>query len=311
MASATTATAFPVLWVGPAGAGKLTAARAAICKSAGLGLGPGQEPRLQSLEIGDYNARYWEFPTHMEIDIMDLSMMDKQILPELLTQLLSTRDVTGGRRKMMIVRRIHALSPAAAARMRAVMEELVWQPGAPAMIWCTARVMNSVVATLADGFVYRRVAATERLDRLSLQPGPGLGPALASIPTIQTYISEMMRQMAFARSEGPACLAVAGWIRGRVYDLLGLMITGSELVSSLTWSTLRMGANRTLTDAQTKACLDVLARARWFPSYRTPLMLEMIVTAVYNALGPDSLGPDSLGPNSLGPTDAKDEIVLE
>lgn len=285
------AVAFPVLWVGPAGAGKLTAARAAICASAGLGPGPGQEPRLQTLEIGDYSARYWEFPTHMEIDIMDLSMMDKQILPELLTQLLSTRDVTGGRRKMMIVRRIHALSPAAAARMRAVMEELVWQAGAPAMIWCTARVMNSVVATLADGFVYRRVAATERLDRLSLPSGP----ALASIPTIQTYISEMMRQMAFARSEGPACLAVAGWIRGRVYDLLGLMITGSELVSSLTWSTLRMGANRTLTDAQTKACLDVLARARWFPSYRTPLMLEMIVTAVYNALG----------------TDSKDEIVLE
>ena len=272
------ATAFPVLWVGPAGSGKLKAARAAICGGVGL------EPRLQSLEIGDYSARYWEFPTHMEIDIMDLSMMDKQILPELLTQLLSTRDVTGGRRKMMIVRRIHALSPAAAARMRAVMEELVWQPGAPAMIWCTARVMNSVVTTLADGFVYRRVAATERMDRLSLNAlAPGL--ATGATPTIQTYISEMMRQMAFARSEGPACLAVAGWIRGRVYDLLGLMITGSELVSALTWSTLRMGASKALTDAQTRACLDVLARARWFPSYRTPLMLEMIVTAVYNAIG--------------------------
>jgi len=281
------ATAFPVLWVGPAGSGKLKAARAAICG----GAGSGPEPRLQSLEIGDYSARYWEFPTHMEIDIMDLSMMDKQILPELLTQLLSTRDVTGGRRKMMIVRRIHALSPAAAARMRAVMEELVWQSGAPAMIWCTARVMNSVVTTLADGFVYRRVAATERMDRLSLNAlVPGLAPGLApgTTPTIQTYISEMMRQMAFARSEGPACLAVAGWIRGRVYDLLGLMITGSELVSALTWSTLRMGASKALTDAQTRACLDVLARARWFPSYRTPLMLEMIVTAVYNAIGSQS-----------------------
>jgi hypothetical protein len=152
------------------------------------------------------------------------------------------------------------------------------------MIWCTARVMNSVVTTLADGFVYRRVAATERMDRLSLNAlAPGL--ATGATPTIQTYISEMMRQMAFARSEGPACLAVAGWIRGRVYDLLGLMITGSELVSALTWSTLRMGASKALTDAQTRACLDVLARARWFPSYRTPLMLEMIVTAVYNAIG--------------------------
>ena len=105
-------TAFPVLWVGPAGSGKLTAARAA--------LGAVGTPTLRTLEIGEYSARYWEAPTHMEIDILDLSMMDKQILPEMLTQLLSTCDVmsVSGKniRKTMIIRRIHALSPAAATR---------------------------------------------------------------------------------------------------------------------------------------------------------------------------------------------------
>jgi len=271
---------FPILWIGPAGCGKLLAARAA------LGVPPGREPRLQTLEIGDYAARYWEFPTHMEIDVLDLSMMDKQILAEMLTQLLETRDVLrGGGRKVMILRRIHGLSPAAAARLRAVLEELVWRPDAPALIWCTARTMTAVVATVADGFVWRRVegpAGGRRLDREAVAGGA------ATPPTIQSYVAETLRQMALARSEGPPCLAVAGWIRGRVYDLLGLMIVGAELVGALTWSVVRMAATGALRDGQARRCLGVLARARWYPSYRTPLMLELILTAVYEALEPDS-----------------------
>lgn len=270
---------FPLLWIGAAGSGKLRAARAA------LNVPASEEPRLQTLEIGDYAARYWEFSTHMEVDIMDLSMMDKQILPELMTQLLSTRDVTGGGRKVMILRRIHGLSPAAAARLRSCMEELVWSAGAPAMIWCTARVVNSVVATLLDGFVYRRVPytspATDIRQRLQKQVGAAAPP-----PTIQTYTAEMIRQMAVALDEGPPCLAAAQWIRGRVYDLLGLMITGGDLVAGLTWATVRLAASGTLDSQKAKRVLDVLARARWVPSYRTPLMLECIVTGVYNALAP-------------------------
>jgi hypothetical protein len=265
---------YPTLWIGPAGGGKLTAARTA------LGVPASKEPRLQTLEIGDYTARYWEFPTHMEIDIMDLSMMDKQILPELLTQLLSTRDVKCAGRKIMIVRRIHALSPPAAARFRAVLEELVWSAGATAMIWCTARVMNGVVASLCDGFVYRRVPSVrDRPDRETVAAG-------GVVPTVQTYVAEALRQMAIARGEGPPCLAVADWIRGRVYDLLGLMISGGELVSGLVWATVRLAAAGGIQDEQARAVLDVLARSRWFPSYRTPIMLEMILTAVYDALAP-------------------------
>ena len=264
-------TAFPILWVGPTGSGKLTAARTLLGATT---------PVLRTLEIGDYSARYWEFPTHMEIDIMDLSMMDKQILPEMLTQLLSTRDVLGSGRKLMIIRRIHGMSPPAAIRLRACLEELVWSPGAPAMIWCTSRVVNSVVATIVDGFVYRRVASSggQVQKSLSLQLG------VKEAPTISSYISDMLRQMVFARAEGPPCLDAAKWIRARVYELLGLMITGSELTAGLVWSTVRMAAAGSLTDEQATRLITVLTQVRWVPSYRTPLMLEMIVTAVYNGL---------------------------
>lgn len=267
-----TSTLYPTLWIGPAGSGKLTAARAA--------LGVSGEPRLLTLEIGDYQARYWEFPTHMEIDIMDLSLMDKQVLPDLLAQLLSTREVAGGRRKMLILRRIHALSPAAAARLRAALEEYVWPAGATAMVWATARAVNGVVAAVLDGFVYRRIpSGASRLDRTAV-----LGPVAVMTPSLQTYIAEVLRQMVLALAEGPPCLAVAGWIRARVYDMLGLMLTGAELVSTLTWATVRLAAAGTLESAKAKAVLSVLAGVRWTPSYRTPLMLEMVLTDVYEAL---------------------------
>ena len=262
--------AYPTLWIGPAGSGKLTAARAA--------LGVSGEPRLLTLEVGDYQARYWEFPTHMEIDIMDLSLMDKQVLPDLLAQLLSTREVAGGRRKMLILRRIHVLSPAAAARFRAALEEYVWPAGATAMVWATARMVNAAVASVMDGFVYRRVPGT-RMDRTAV-----LGSAALTAPSLQTYIAEVLRQMVLALEEGPPCLAVAGWIRARVYDMLGLMLTGGELVSSLTWATVRMAATGAMSPDKAKAVLTVLAGVRWFPSYRTPLMLEMVLTDVYNAM---------------------------
>lgn len=266
---------YPILWVGPSGSGKLTAARKAL-GAADI------EPRLQTLEIGDYSARYWEFPTHMEVDIMDLSMMDKQILPEILTQLLSTRDVCGSGRKIMILRRIHGLSPAAVVRLRSCLEELVWCAGAPAMIWCTARVVNAAVLGIMDGFVYRRVSGGERRDKLAL--AATLDHPVEGVATIQSYIAEMLRQMVMALDEGPPCLAAVSWIRERVYQLLGLMITGSDLVAGLTWATVRMAATGAMDDKRAKAVLDVLSRSRWVPSYRTPLMLELIVVAVYNSI---------------------------
>lgn len=270
----TVGTIYPTLWVGPAGSGKLTAARAA------LGVPAGATPRLQTLEVGDYSARYWEFPTHMEVDIPDLSLMDKQVLPELLSQLLSTREVSGGgRRKLLILRRIHMLSPAAAARLRAALEEYVWPARAPATIWATTRVINGVVASVMDGFVYRRVPGPlmDRRDRASLL-------AVARVPTLQTYITDVLGQMVVALAAGPPCLAAATWIRARVYDMLGLMLTGAELVSSLTFATVRMAAAGSLSTDRARGVLRVLADVRWYPSYRTPLMLEQVLTDVYEVL---------------------------
>lgn len=266
--------AYPILWVGPARVGKLTQARAA--------LGATGAPILRTLAIGEYMARYWEFPTHMEVDIMDLSMMDKQILPEILTQLLSTRDVLGSGRKLMILRHIHALSPPAAVRLRACMEELVWSRSAPAMIWCTARVVNHVIHGLLDGFVYRRISKPLPLLQDSLCKK--FGTTIQDVPTITNYISDMMRQMVLSLKDSPPSLDAIKWIRARVYELLGLMITGSELTSCLVWSTVRLAASGAITDEQAMRAIDVLARVRWVPSYRTPLMLEMIVAATYNSL---------------------------
>jgi hypothetical protein len=223
---------------------------------------------------------------------MDLSMMDKQILPEMLNQLLSTRDVRGGARKLMILRRIHALSPPAAVRLRACLEELVWADSAPAMIWCTARTTTPVVHSLMDGFVYRRVVGNgiqrDRHTALTAVIPPGLKVSditVPTVPTIQSYIAEMLRQMVLALEEGPPCLAATSWIRARIYELLGLMMTGADLVSGLTWATVRLAASGTLSTPKAKAVLDVLARSRWVPSYRTPIMLELIVSSVYEALG--------------------------
>lgn len=264
---------YPIMFVGPARVGKLTRARAM--------LGAKGTPVLRTLAIGDYMARYWEFSTHMEVDILDLSMMDKQILPEILVQLLSTRDVLGSGRKLMILRHIHALSPPAAVRLRACMEELVWSRGAPAMIWCTARVVNHVVVGLLNGFVYIRVAdfTTENFqDKIAKRVGTTIAP-----PTISSYIADMMRQMVLAKNSVPGHDTIK-WIRARVYELLGLMITGSELTSCLTWSTVRLAAAGAITDKEATRIIDVLSRVRWVPSYRTPLMLEMIIAATFNSL---------------------------
>jgi hypothetical protein len=146
------------------------------------------------------------------------------------------------------------------------------------MIWCTSRVVNSVVATIVDGFVYKRVASVPLAQNLGLKLG------IKEVPTISSYISDMLRQMVLARAEGPPCLDAAKWIRARVYELLGLMITGSELTSCLVWSTVRMAAAGAMSDEQATRLITVLSQVRWVPSYRTPLMLEMIVTAVYNGL---------------------------
>ena len=268
---------FPILFVGPAGSGKLTAARKELTATV-------HTPQHQTLEIGEYSAHYLEFSTHYEVDVSDLSMMDKQILPEILNQLLSSRDVRGGCRKIMILRRIHCLSPAAATRLRICLDELVWAPESPAMIWCTARTVNSAVASILDGFVYRRIPGPI-VSRLKSSIADNLGVDVTEIRTVNHFIQEMLQAMNSALLEGPPTLSSVKWIRDRVYDLLGLMTYGADLVSGLVWATVRLAADGTLTTQKAKSVLNVLSRVRWVPSYRTPIIMEQIIVSVYNALG--------------------------
>ena len=134
-----------------------------------------------------------------------------------------------------------------------------------------------------DGFVFKRTVCKQRHDTKALSLALGVDTP-DSVPTVQSYIAEMVRQMIIALDEGPPCLAAATWLRARVYELLGLMITGGELVAGLTWATLRLAAAGTLDTDRATAVLNVLAKARWVPSYRTALMFELIVASVYGAL---------------------------
>ena len=251
----------PILWVGPAASGKLTAARAYF----GCDLSDGRAPRLRTLEIADYAARYWEFPTHLEIDITDLSMMDKKILPEMLQQLLGSSDVLTGI-KRMIIRRIHSLSPAAAIQLRVCLEEFVWSATPTAVVQCTARTVNAVVAGIMDGFVYRRCPLMRATDKPT--------------PSPQTYVEEMVQQMIVARPS----LAAIEWLRARTYDLLGMMVSGGDLITWLTFAIVRQESVGALSYEKMLDSLRALSTIRWQPSYRIPLMIEFILVTAFDKL---------------------------
>ena len=259
----------PTWWIGPAGSGKIGAIRNLL----GTTL---REPRLKTLVIDDYTSRYWDYGTHSEIDVMDLSMMDKQILPEMLQQLVSTRDVRTGGRKQLIVRRIHCLSPAAALRFRALLEDLVMDPQGSAMIGCTARTVNSVVGTVLDCFAVRRHAAALTPTSSDL--------FFNSHPSPATFLTDVMREMADATKHHDLTLDAVAWIRERTYNLMGMLCGGSDIVAGLVWATVQLAATGALDGDRARRVLRVLADTRWVPTYRTPIMIECVLSHVYVGL---------------------------
>jgi len=258
--------AFPILWVGPSGSGKITAARKYF------GCEVGTKGRLRTLEIGDYLARFWEYSTHLEIDVMDLSMMDKKILPEMLQQLLGIQDVLTGK-KRMIIRKIHSLSPAASIHLRVSLEEFVWNgKHASAIVQCTAQTVNHSVDSILDGCIYKRMTGLTGLTGLTGVP--------LSLPPPQQYVEQMMNHMVGATR----CIGSALWLRDRTYDLLGLMVTGGDLIGWLSFAIVRLASEHKITTPVAKTALTGIAAIRWIPSYRTPLMIEYILFTVFNAL---------------------------
>ena len=65
---------------------------------------------------------------------------------------------------------------------------------------------------------------------------------------------------------------------------MGMLCGGGEIVAGLTWATVRLAARGELDDLRARRVLRVLVDIRWIPSYRTPILVEFILTSVYVAL---------------------------
>lgn len=248
---------YPLLLVGPANSGKLLEARR------NFGCAPELTPRLRSFEFEDYTARFIEFSTHFEIDVTDLSMVDKRILPELLQKLIGTRDVLSGKKKL-IIRRIHNLSPPAAVQLRVCLEQFVWPIEPNAIVQCTARLVNSSVSAVMDGFVYKRVPKS---------------PDTLMVNELQEFIYKIVVQMLAAKK--PSIEAVT-WIRARVYEIMGLMITGGDLIAWSTLAIVRLAADGKIATAVALRTIRKLSEICWIPSYRIPLMMEFILVEMFD-----------------------------
>lgn len=248
---------YPLLLVGPANSGKLLEARR------NFGCGPELIPRLRSCEFEDYTARFIEFSTHFEIDVTDLSMVDKRILPELLHKLIGTRDVLSGKKKL-IIRRIHNLSPPAAVQLRVCLEQFVWPIEPNAIVQCTARLVNSSVSAVMDGFVFKRMSL----------PGDTIIKN-----DLQEFIFKIVVQMLAAKK--PSIEAVT-WIRARVYEIMGLMITGGDLIAWSTLAIVRLAAEGKISTPVALRTIKKLGEICWIPSYRIPLMIEFILVEMFD-----------------------------
>jgi len=162
---------FPWIYVGPPGTGKTRSARQMLADSLGVSVAEVYPKDIRMFKVNDdYECRVYCSPYHFEIDIPDMSMQDKQILVEVLSMLFSAGDVFSGlktsKRKLVLLRRAHNLSLAAAIRLRWIMETRVCPEGGTGMIWLCAREITGALSVLEDLFVRVRISTpTERLGR--------------------------------------------------------------------------------------------------------------------------------------------------
>jgi len=298
--------AVPWLFVGPSGSGKLTEARSLLERAFDTPITLPLETKV--LPIGDgYEARIFTSPHHFEIDIPTLSMQDKQIIADLLTTFFASTDVfhalRSSSRKLVILRRAHSLSLPAAIRVRAILHQYVFPPDAVGMIWMTAREITGPLALLADGFCVKRVPRLS-FPRWSAAVPPSYKTreayehtegrvdralALAALfPTgctsyprrLQDYYDELIASVCSSRKE--ATLAVIPWIRSCVYQMLSFCQTGPDIIDSCA-----AAVERTLAKTRNPLLwrlMTSLATAEPHTSYRTPLVLEMMLLRLFEEI---------------------------
>jgi len=268
---------------------------------------------IRMFKVGDdYECRVYCSPYHFEIDIPDMSMQDKQILVEVLSMLFSAGDVFSGmktnKRKLVILRRAHCLSLAAAVRLRWILETRVCMEGGTGMIWLCAREITGSLTVIEDLLVRIRVPIVSeeawrqtwsaypavadrytefdgRMDRASALVRWG-GTCLTSgrFPRIiancfEDLIIEIIRGSllgAIQKVKTPP-LSLAIWIRERVYDILGMCQTGTEFLDGYSAAIENALLHKYCSYKMFQAAIRAVAIAEPNTSYRNPVSLEKIL----------------------------------
>jgi hypothetical protein len=296
--------AVPWLLVGPAGSGKTRLARAWIEETYKTPLT--LETRTFTV-ADDYTVTVAASAHHFEIDIPNLSMQDKQIMGELLTTFFNAGDVLNsmklGGRKLVILRRAHALSLPAAIRVRAILQQYVLPANGTGMIWMTAREVSGSLSILDDAFVKMRIPrisfsswcskvdssfhTVEAYDKLEgrIERAKSMKEfESTTFPRrICDYYDELVEAMikgATLKKEGS--IATILWIRARVYDVLAFCQNGPEIIDSLAAALSRR--EDLLEPDQFWKGMQVLAGSEPHTSYRTPLALEAAFLELVEAL---------------------------
>lgn len=307
---------FPWLFLGPPGVGKTRAARKLLADSLHISEAEVYPKDMRMFKVGDdYECRVYCSPYHFEIDIPDMSMQDKQILVEVLSMLFSAGDVFAGmktnKRKLVLLRRAHCLSLAAAIRLRWILETRICPEGGTGMVWLCAREITGSLSVVEDVFVRMRVPVLHsdawglswaaeptiaesykmfdgRMDRPSalVRWGAKCVTENSYPPTISkcydSLIREVLRGCIKAAKKGIVTppLAMAIWIRERVYDLLGLCQTGTEFLDGYCSAVESAFVQSYCTYPMFRAAIRVIALTEPNTSYRNPISLEKMLLDV-------------------------------
>lgn len=323
---------FPWLFTGPAGTGKTRRARKMLADGLGVTEAEVFPKEIRMFKVGDdYECRVYCSPYHFEIDIPDMSMQDKQILVEVLSMLFSAGDVFSGmktnKRKIVILRRAHCLSLAAAVRLRWILETRVCMEGGTGMIWLCAREITGSLTVVEDLFVRIRVPIiTEEAWRQTWSAYPAIADRYEGFDGRMDRASALVRwgQVCLTSGKFPRIIAncfedliieiirgsllaaiqkvetpplsLAIWIRERVYDILGMCQTGTEFLDGYSAAIEHALLQGYCSYSMFKAAIHAVSIAEPNTSYRNPVSLEKILLDITLAFwnGAAKMSDDSL-----------------